>query len=241
MKTPIEKKAVEIFGKLKSDPQLSRFVDSSLQIPKTYPAAEEIRSIKQIHLIILGQDPTVKNQRSRTKITTVLNLDRKGSLRNYLNGICKDLEIDLDKNVYATNCLKNFFIKPPAQIKEDNVFEDFAQVWLPLLQEELAQFDSVPIITLGEPILSIMVRGDADASRLVWDYWGFNEDWDIGKTLPFKYIKPDDNALNRFIFPFPHQPSISKKFYSARLKEYEAFVKQTISSQLRPISAAVDG
>ncbi|MCI0615882.1 hypothetical protein L0244_23095 [bacterium] len=222
MITAIEQKTAEIYGKLMASPQLSRFVDSSLKIPKIFSTSEEIR------LIILGQDPTVKNQRSRAKINTVLNLDRKGSLRNYLNGICKDLEIDLDQNVYATNYLKNFFIRPPTQIKEDDVFEKFAQVWLPLLREELAQFDNAPIISLGEPVLSIIVH--ENASKLLRDYWGYNDDWMTGKTLPFRYIKSDDNVLSRVIFPFPHQPSINKKFYCARLKEYVAFVKQTIAN-----------
>jgi hypothetical protein len=176
----------------------------------------------------LGQDPTVKNQKSRAKIKTVLNLDRKGSLHNYLNGICQGLKIDLYKNVYATNYLKNFFIRPPTQIKEDNVFENFARVWLPLLKEELVQFDNVPIIALGQPVLSIIVR--ESASKYVRDYWGYNNDWKTGKTLPFRYIKADDNVLNRVVFPFPHQPSINKKFYCTRLKEYVAFMKQEISN-----------
>jgi hypothetical protein len=225
MITAIEQKTDEIYRKLVANSQLNRFVDSTLTIPKTFP---KFYTIEKIRLIILGQDPTVKNQTRRAKIKTVLNLDRAGSLRNYLSGICKGLEIDLDKNVYATNYLKNFFIKPPTQIKEDNVFENFAPVWLPLLREELAQFDRVPIITLGEPVLSIVVH--ENVSKRVRDYWGYNDDWKTGKTLPFRYIKSDDNVLNRVVFPFPHQPSMNKKFYCARLKEYVAFVKQTISN-----------
>ncbi len=221
----IKRETAKVYQELLANPHLRQFVDSSLEIPKTFP---EIFSTEEIRIIILGQDPTVKNQKSRAKITTVLNLDRAGSLHKYLDGICKGLEIDLDKNVYATNCLKNFFIKPPTQIKEDDVVEKFARIWLPLLREELAQFDNVPIITLGQPVLSIIIR--ENASKYVRDYWGYNDDWKTGKTLPFRYIKSDDNVLNRVIFPFPHQPSINKKFYCARLKDYVAFVKQTISN-----------
>jgi len=31
--------------------------------------------------------------------------------------------LDLDQNIYATNYFRNFFIKPPTQIEEINVFE----------------------------------------------------------------------------------------------------------------------
>lgn len=224
--TEIEQKTAEVYRQVISSPQLRRFVDSRLKIPKTFP--ETISTVEEIRLIILGQDPTVKNEESRAKITTVLNLDRAGSLQKYLDEICKVLKIDLNRNVYATNYLKNFFIKPPSQIKEDNVFKTFAPIWFPLLQEELAQFDNVPIITLGQPVLSIIVR--ENAFQRVRDYWGYNDDWKTGKTLPFRYIKSDDNVLNRVIFPFPHQPSINKKFYNARLKDYLAFMKQTITN-----------
>ena len=217
-----ERKAVEILHRLVSDPELGRFVDGNLPIPKAYCGTGEIR------LIILGQDPTVKNPLSRAKINTVLNLDRKGSLRAYLDDICQGLGLDLDRNVYATNYLKNFFVAPPTQIDQEGIFTRFAQVWLPFLREELAHFGNAPVIALGEPVLSIVLQGDAP--KLVREYWGYSAEWRVGKTIPFRYVKPADNVLSRVVFPFPHQPSITKRFYYERLQAYVKFVRSTMAS-----------
>jgi len=91
-----------------------------------------------------GQDPTVKNEKSRASITQVLNLNKLGNLYNYLSRICSGLHLDLEKNIYATNYLKNFFIVPPTQIKGISIFNEFAPYWLPMLREELAEFTHTP-------------------------------------------------------------------------------------------------
>lgn len=67
-----------------------------------------------IKLIILGQDPTVRNAAQRAKIKRTLNLDKgKGALRVYVERICASLGLSLD-NVYATNIYKYFYALPPA-------------------------------------------------------------------------------------------------------------------------------
>ena len=86
------------FGKEYIDPQYGC-------IPRPYhPSPAE-----PVKLIILGQDPTIQNPNSRAKVDVVLNLDKSNSLRTYISGITRDLGIDIDKNVYATNLLKCFF------------------------------------------------------------------------------------------------------------------------------------
>ena len=60
-----------------------------------------------IRLIIIGQDPTVKNINSIKKIETTLNLDKKNALTSYINRICNGLGLSLS-NVYATNLFKYF-------------------------------------------------------------------------------------------------------------------------------------
>jgi type I restriction enzyme M protein len=40
---------------------------------------------------------------------------------------------------------------------------------------------------------------------------------------------PDENHLNRFLFPCPHQPSINKVFYKDRLNLYLEYVKQNLN------------
>ena len=218
----IETRANSILEQLKQDERLGQYVDGTLPVPKPYHGSGKVK------LIVLGQDPTVKVAQSRKTIRTVLNLDKKGSVRTYLAGVCHDLGLQLAENVYATNLYKNFFIHPPTQIAEIDVFQEFLSFWLPLLKDELEPFPGVPVITLGEPILAPLVG--ENVSTRVRDYWGYVPEWREGKEKPFQCIRADDNQLNRIIFPFPHQPSLRKEFYRTRLRDYVAFVKATAFS-----------
>lgn len=218
----IQARANSILEQLKRDERLGQYVDGTLPIPEPYHGSGEIK------LIVLGQDPTVKAVRGREAIRTVLNLDRKGSVRAYLAGVCNDLGLQLTENVYATNLYKNFFIRPPTQITEIDVFQEFLGFWLPLLKDELEPFPGVPVITLGEPVLTPLAG--ENVSTRVRDYWGYMPEWKEGKAKPFQYIEAADNQLNRILFPFPHQPSLRKEFYKARMRGYIAFVKATAFS-----------
>jgi len=100
--------------------------------------------------------------------------------------------------------------------------------WLPLLKDELEPFPGAPVITLGEPVLAPLVGKNVSAR--VRHYWGYMPGWKEGKAKSFQYIRAADNQLNRIVFPFPHQPSLSKEFYKARLRDYVAFVKATAFS-----------
>ena len=77
----------------------------------------------------------VKTQLSRMlqsgqKLNDV-NLDTSGSAKRYLLGISKKLGLDFQQNIYATNIYKNFFITPPTQISEINIFKAFLRVASP--------------------------------------------------------------------------------------------------------------
>lgn len=219
MNLDVHRRAIEVLNTLKSDHQLSRFVDAGLGIPDVYHGSDGIR------LIILGQDPTVKNPASRSTIRTTLNLDKAGSLRNYLSSICNKLGLDLE-NVYATNYLKNFFTAPPTQISEIDVFKELSKYWLPLLKDELSQFPEVPMISLGQPLLqAIATEG---ASPLVRDYWGYVANWKSGERGICSSLAAESNILGRVVYPFPHQPSIGKRFYAERLKAYCTFMKRAV-------------
>jgi len=222
MASTIEERANSILEQLKRDKRLGQYVDGTLPIPKPYQGSGEIK------LIVLGQDPTVKAVRDREAIRTVLNLDKKGNVRTYLAGVCNDLGLRLAENVYATNLYKNFFIRPPTQITEIDVFQEFLGFWLPLLKDELEPFPGVPVITLGEPVLAPLLGKNVSAR--VRDYWGYMPGWKEGKAKPFQYIRATDNQLNRILFPFPHQPSLRKEFYETHLRGYIAFVKATAFS-----------
>ncbi len=213
-------KAMAIKGAIAGDSDLFRYVDLNLSIPNVYRGKGDIK------LIVLGQDPTVKDKSARAAIKTVLNLDKEGNLHHYITRICNELGLSLEQNIYATNYLKNFFNKPPTQFTTIDIFESFSRYWLPLLREELEEFPKIPVITLGEPLLSAIVRGNA--SPHIRDYWGYQSNWESGERGDFKYLEPADNIINRVILPFPHQPSLGKQFYSDRFNDYMAFINEQL-------------
>ena len=218
----IQGKANQILIELKDDPDLSSYVDFSFPIPRIFRGSGEIK------LIILGQDPTVKNSKSRAKINTVLNLDRNGHLQRYLEGVCVDLGVKLDENVYATNYFKNFFVKPPTQITDVNIFEKFTPIWLPLLLEEIGEIPGVPVLILGEPLLSIIVKDPA--SPKVRDYWGYKPGWQEKGIGSFQYLELENSTLERLVFPYPHQPSLQKKFYRKYLPDFNQFTRDYLKN-----------
>lgn len=218
MAPDIERRSEEILGQILKNPHLKKYVDQTLNIPRAFKGTGDIR------LVVLGQDPTVKNPAARKSIDCVLNLDRDGNLRAYLVRICGELEIDLEKNVYATNCLKNFFIEPPTELSERKieVIEDSLAYWLPLLKEELAMYPHVPVIVFGDPILKHLLLHGKDHS--IRDYWDYSPEWKDSPERRFRFIRPDDNHLRRQLFPFPHEPSHKAEFYQANLSAYIKFM-----------------
>lgn len=217
MEISLDQKISLILNQTIPNSQLEQYIDRNLPIPKVYCKGEDIR------LIILGQDPTVKNPLSRKKVKHVLNLDKSGNLKIYIENICQILGLELDKNIYATNLLKNFFVIPPTQFKNDTLLMRFADIWLPLLYDELSCYNNIPVLTLGQPVLSLILNENSPG--LVREYWGYNKEWKSGKTLQFKYVSPAGNKLGRMIFPFPHQPSITKQFYRDRMVDYTIFMR----------------
>jgi uracil-DNA glycosylase len=197
---------------------------STRRIPSVFL---ETNDITKICLIVIGQDPTVKNETSRETIETVLNLDEpRGSLYRYISLLCEGLGLGLCQHVYATNYAKNFFIRPPTQIKECNLLEEVSPYWLPLLQEELSFFPGRPILTLGEPILKALLVDPQKA--MVRRYWGYTPDWASTQAI-FSFVAPEENKLERRLFPIPHQPSLRKGFYKARVRAYLGYMKNNLN------------
>ena len=169
---PIARRAREVLKALLTDKGLAKYVDDRYDVPLPYQGDGPIR------LIVLGQDPTVKNAADRAKIRTVLNLDKRHSVWAYLQRVCLGLGLDLKHNVYATNLYKNFFVQPPTQITQIDAFSVFLPVWLPLLLEEMAPFGDLPVITLGEPLL--LALQSSDQPRRLRDFWGYTPEWQVG-------------------------------------------------------------
>lgn len=167
----------------------------------------------QIRLIIIGQDPTVKKEKSRDNIRVTLNLDKDGGLKRYIVQICDALGLKLE-NVYATNVFKYFYTTPPA--KTPDVLSKHLTPNKKLLEEELSQFPGIPIIILGEPILKLLTN-EKNKVRL---YWGYKNGGSFSPVIIFN---------DHICFTFPHQPSLRKVFYKSNLDKYLMFVKDTMA------------
>ena len=194
---------VKIRLELPNDP--ANPIDFDLSPVKPYIGDEEIK------LIIIGQDPTIRNIQRRKYINTTLNLDKNGALKTYVENICRELDISV-QNVYATNIFKYFYSIPPADTP--NVLIKHKTQNIELLRKEIECYKDSPIITLGEPVLRLLTN----EGEKVRDYWNFQE-------RGYKYLSPDNNILRRYIFPFPHQPSMRKLLYNSNFKDYIKYMK----------------
>ena len=206
IKSTIIRDELKISADYKENP-----IDDSLLPIRPYMISDKIS------LIILGQDPTIKNEKTRSNIEYTLNLDKAGALKTYIRQICEGLDISFE-NIYATNIFKYFYSIPPANTM--NVLQAHLSPNLELLKEELSVFPKAKIITLGQPALQLL----AGENKQVREYWDYNKN--TGKSnRNYTLCKAEDNLLARDFYPFPHQPSIRKEFYKGHLGEYIAFVK----------------
>ena len=122
------------------------------------------------------------------------------------------------------NLFKYFYSVPPANTLE--VLKAHLEPNLNLLQQELSEFRNIPVITLGEPVLKLITNKNAKV-RVFWDYNAKTKTTD-GQ---FTFAKANDNKLSRDLFPFPHQPSIRKKFYADTLINYIEYAQRIIKSE----------
>ena len=183
---------------------------------------------KEIKLVILGQDPTVRDAKRRREIKSTLLLKQRGTLRTYISRICRLLDLKLDENIYATNLLKNFFTEPPfdIEIREAGFIKKAFDYWKDLLTTELEEYRGLPVITLGEPVVNCLVNEPIRICR----YWGYDEE--KKSHMEMRYIRPEENILNMTIFPFPH---VFKRevngFYLKRIETYTKFMRETINKK----------
>lgn len=211
MDVKIEVERIRAMLKNKKDYDVNP-IDVNLPIIPPFVGGDNIK------LIVIGQDPTIQNVTTRKKINYTLNLDKKNALSNYLNTICEGLGIQLN-DVYATNVFKYFYSIPPAGTIE--VLENHLEPNLELLKAELAAYENIPVITLGEPVFQLLTN-NKNKLKLYWNY-----DKKTGKTNgQFLFSKAKENKLARDFFPFPHQPSLRKAFYGETLRDYVTFLSR---------------
>jgi uracil-DNA glycosylase len=213
--TNIQRCAEAARDELARNDTLKPHIDTALPIPRPFIGGGPIR------LVVLGQDPTVQNAASRAEIRTVLNLDKSGSLRRYIERVAGALGMGLE-NVYATNVCKHFFRQPPTEIAKEqglDVLQACGSESLPIVREELARFPEAVVVSLGEPVLSVLVR--TEGSRKVRTYWAFEMPRDAMSA-----ISVEDSQVGRKVYPLPHQPSLRKAFYEGNLDHFLAFVRR---------------
>lgn len=206
-----DKEIVQKVQNLRNKLAQSNFEENAIDLK--LPVICPFRGSSETKLIILGQDPTVKNIESRRKIDVTLNLDKKNALRKYVVEICEYLNINIE-NVYATNLFKYFYTVPPANTL--NVLEEHLTENLNILKDELKEFSSyVPIITLGQPVLQLLTSRET----FVRNFWDYNKKTKLTNNH-FSLCSAENNKLDKGFFPFPHQPSyIRKEFYKKKYKE----------------------
>lgn len=213
----IERKLRTTKNVLLKDTVLQNDIDFNYDFILPFSKAENISEIK---LVFIGQDPTVRRQKSRGDINVTLNLDKENSLKTYLKKVCDILQIDIEKEVYATNLYKCFFKIPPAD--DQTILTRQFKIWIDLLINELAVFKNSFVITLGEPLINQLIHSN---SKKVKDYWDY-----IGQTKSsgsFKCNEPYENYLQRRIYPIAHQPTWNRnEFYKTYLKDYLEFIKR---------------
>lgn len=170
-----------------------------------------------VKTIIIGQDPTIRNELTRRKIKFTLNLDKEGALKRYLSTICSGLGVQFE-NLYATNIFKYFYTVPPANTI--NVLKAHLNPNFELLKKEVSEFPDAKIITLGEPVLQLLT----DENIRVRQFWGYDKkSGESNKN--FSFCKASENKLKRDFYPFPHQPSVRKQFYKLNLEAYIEYMK----------------
>ena len=210
---------------LLNDHVLVKDIDLSLNFLHPYSTAKKCEDIR---LIFIGQDPTVRVPESRKMITATLNLDKNNSLKSYLSLVCNTLQINIEKEVYATNLYKCFFNFPPAD--DESILTRHFKIWADLLINELSIFKNPIIISLGEPLIKQLIHSGEKKVKYFWNYVGNTK-----SNKNFKAIDAKNNYLQKRIYPIAHQPTWSQnKFYHYYLNDYLQFVISDNKKSTKP-------
>lgn len=213
----VVRRSAEVSSRLKTRPDLRQYMDDGLPIPRPFVGTGAIK------LVVVGQDPTVGMYKTRQRITHTLMLNEGGPLTRFLQQVCGALGVKAKENVYATNLCKSFFTDPPAKVKDVNLVAETSAEWLPILLDELDHFPQACVISLGEPVLEVLLRPTAQ-QQMKW-YWGHHPQWQVGRTNLFRLVECADSAIARRFYPFIHSNN-NTGFYKMRLNEYLTFIRK---------------
>ena len=212
-------RCADVVSQLKADEVLGSHIDPSLAVPRPFQGSGEIR------LVVLGQDPTVEELETRKRITTVLMLDEERSiLRRFIQTICKGLGLSLDENVYATNVCKNFFVERPEAVSDPDLIALSWVMWQDVLREEVNLFPNAAIVTLGKPVLKVLVKDGYQQD--LKHYWGHVDGWKQRGRDSFRAVENEQSTIDRKFFPLPHVTNYTTtEFYQGNLDDYLAFIR----------------
>jgi len=206
--------------RLQRYPEIVRLLSEDSRIPHVVHGSGRIR------LIVVGQDPTRRNQKVQHQLATVFNWDKRGSMKGYISRICRGLDLDVNSDVYGTNLMKCFFSRVITEdLKSDERLASIMKFeWLPLLRREVAEFPEATIISLGEPTYRLLCRLDVPPLRVRWGFQGTHKE-----HRGFSHVEADVSELDRPFFPFPHVQTVNMDFYRRTFSDYLAFFAQESS------------
>lgn len=124
------------------------FEDIQIEGLKVQPYFKEGNNFK---LMLIGQDPTIKENKERVK--TVLMLDQEnGQLRRWLKGFFGASKFD-SITIYATNAVKCSFSRRPSELKRGgrNLLHKCFENCSEYLKTEVKKFSPSLILSFGEP------------------------------------------------------------------------------------------
>ena len=219
----VARKANKIYKEVSVDEKIcSDLCETNKHLPVPFSNAKSVSDVK---LIIIGQDPTVREKETRARIKTVLMLDESKHLKSYISLICSELGVSFDE-IYATNLYKCFFNIPPQD--DEKILTRHFRYWIELLIEEVNTFPDASVITLGQPVIKQLIHTGSKELKTYWDYIGNST-----SSRRYSSVPSENNFLQRTFYPLPHLPSYNQnKFYKNYFKDYCGFVRLTVQQSI---------
>ena len=105
----------------------------------------------QVKLMLIGQDPTIREKPERVKEVLMLD-DPSSQLSRWLKGILGDENFG-SLTIYATNVVKCSFKRPPSETDKGGLafLKPYFQNCKDYLTEEILLFQPAIVLALGEP------------------------------------------------------------------------------------------
>ena len=100
--------------------------------------------------------------------------------------------------------------------------------WLDILRRELDLFPDAAVISLGEPVLDVLLKPGV-RDRMRW-FWGHHPRLTHSPKRTFRLVDPDQSTLERRFYPFIHKNSDRLGFYRERRPDYQRFIRDDIEA-----------